>query len=168
VTLRLILTRHAKSDWSTPGAPDHDRPLNKRGHRQAPLIGQWLASRRDIPARILCSDATRTRETLDLILPELGATPEVVLDPALYHAAPEAILAAIRAQSAAMLMLVGHNPGLAEAAQRLCHTLPTHPRFADFPTAATAVFDFTEDDWSQVDWGRATLRDFFTPDDLEE
>lgn len=168
MTLRLILTRHAKSDWSTPGAPDHDRPLNKRGRRQAPLIGAWLASRRDIPARILCSDAARTRETLDLILPARGTAPDVALLPALYHAAPDTILGLIRAELVPTLLVIGHNPGLAEAAQRLCHMPPPHPRFADFPTAATAVFDFTEDAWSQVDWGRATLRDFVTPDDLED
>ncbi len=167
MTLRLILTRHAKSDWSTPGAPDHDRPLNARGRRQAPLIGQWLASRRDLPARILCSDATRTRETLDLILPALGTAPDVAFSPALYHAAPETILAAIRAELVPTVMVIGHNPGLAETAQRLCHTAPTHARFADFPTAATAVIDFTEDAWPQIDWGRGTLRDFITPDDLE-
>jgi phosphohistidine phosphatase len=167
VTLRLILNRHAKSDWSTPGAPDHDRPLNARGRRQAPLVGRWLASRRDLPARILCSDATRTRETLDLILPELGVAPDVSFDAALYHAAPETILAAIRAELVPTVMVIGHNPGLAEAALRLCHTPPAHPRFADFPTAATAVFDFTEDAWPQIDWGRGSLRDFVTPDDLE-
>ena len=167
MTLRLILTRHAKSDWSTPGAPDHDRPLNARGRRQAPLVGRWLASRRDLPARILCSDATRTRETLDLILPELGVAPDVSFDAALYHAAPETILAAIRAELVPTVMVIGHNPGLAEAAVRLCHTPPAHPRFADFPTAATAVFDFTEDAWPQIDWGRGSLRDFVTPDDLE-
>lgn len=167
MTLRLILTRHAKSDWSTPGAPDHDRPLNARGRRQAPLVGRWLASRRDLPARILCSDATRTRETLGLILPELGTAPDVSFDAALYHAAPETILAAIRAELVPTVMVIGHNPGLAEAALRFCHTPPAHPRFADFPTAATAVFDFTEDAWPQIDWGRGSLRDFITPDDLE-
>ncbi len=168
MTLRLILTRHAKSDWSTPGAPDHDRPLNARGRRQAPVVGQWLASRRDTPARILCSDATRTQQTLDLILPTLGGAPDIALLPALYHADPDTILALIRAELVPTLMVIGHNPGLAECAQRLCHTAPAHPRFADFPTAATAVLDFTEDSWSQIDWGRASLRDFVTPDDLED
>lgn len=166
MTLRLILTRHAKSDWSTPGEADHDRPLNARGRRQAPLVGRWLASRRDIPAKILCSDAVRTRETLDLILPELPGGPEIAIDPALYHAGPDTILSAIRTQHVPVLMVVGHNPGLAEAAQRLAHAAPLHPRFTDFPTAATAVFDFTEDSWSEIGWGRGTVRDFVTPDDL--
>jgi phosphohistidine phosphatase len=168
VTLRLILTRHAKSDWSAPEEPDHDRPLNARGRRQAPLVGRWLASRRDLPAKVLCSDAKRTHETLDLILPELPGSPEVAIEPALYHAQPETILSVIRSQHVPVLMVVGHNPGLAETARRFAHAPPHHPRFADFPTAATAVFDFTEDAWSQVGWGRATLRDFVTPDDLAD
>jgi phosphohistidine phosphatase len=166
VTLRLILTRHAKSDWSTPGEADHDRPLNARGRSQAPLVGRWLASRRDIPDRILCSDATRTRETLDLILPQLPGSPETALVPSLYQAPPEVILSAIQVQHVSVLMVIGHNPGLTEAARRLAHTAPLHPRFTDFPTAATAVLDFTEDAWSEIGWGRGTLRDFVTPDDL--
>jgi phosphohistidine phosphatase len=168
VTLRLILVRHAKSDWSTPGAVDHDRPLNARGRRQAPLVGRWLASRRDLPQHVLCSDSTRTRETLALMLPELGTSPEVTFTPALYHAAPEVILDTLRRETAPVVMLVGHNPGIAAAATQLAHTAPVHPRFADYPTAATAVFDFTEETWAQIDWHRGTLRDFITPDDLED
>lgn len=167
MTLRLILTRHAKSDWSTPDQPDHDRPLNARGRRQAPLIGRWLASRGDRPDLVLCSTATRTRETLDLILPMLTSEPEVTFDPALYHAGSAKILSAIHAAQVPVLMIIGHNPGLAEAAQHLAHSPPVHPRFSGFPTAATAVFDFTEDDWSKVGWGRGSLRDFVTPDELE-
>lgn len=168
MTLRLILIRHAKSDWSSPEQPDHDRPLNSRGLSQAPLVGRWLASRRYVPELVLCSTAARTRETLDLILPALPSTPEITFDPALYHATSATILAAIRGSHAPVLMLVGHNPGLAEAAQKLAHSAPLHPRFSDFPTAATAVFDFTEDDWSKIGWGRGTLRDFVTPNDLAQ
>jgi phosphohistidine phosphatase len=45
VTLTLILTRHAKSDWGSPALPDYDRPLNDRGRRSAPVLGRWLAEK---------------------------------------------------------------------------------------------------------------------------
>ena len=60
---RLILTRHAKSDWDDPMLDDHDRPLNKRGQRSAAELGEWLHSRGYEPDEVLCSTALRTRET---------------------------------------------------------------------------------------------------------
>ena len=65
MTLRLVLIRHAKSSWDDFSIEDHDRQLNERGRRSAPAIGQWIADRGDIPTEVLCSDAKRTRETLD-------------------------------------------------------------------------------------------------------
>lgn len=167
MSLRLILIRHAKSDWSTPGAADHDRPLNARGRRQAPLIGKWLASRHDLPGVVLCSDAVRTAETLNLILPELPQRPNVVLVPQLYHAQPETMLALLRQQTEAVVMMIGHNPGITEFGNRLAHAQPQHPRFADFPTGATAVIDWGLDGWADVTEGSGALRDFVVPDDLE-
>ena len=69
---RLILVRHAKSDWSL-GMADHDRPLNVRGRASAAAIGRWLREKNLRPDQVLCSTATRTRETLDLL--DLDAPP---------------------------------------------------------------------------------------------
>ena len=168
MTLRLILIRHAKSDWSTPGMPDHDRPLNARGRMQAPLIGKWLASRHDLPGQVLCSDETRTVETLTLILAELPEAPAVTITPALYHAPALMMLDALKGQTAPVVMLVGHNPGIAELAGSLVHTPSLHARFSDYPTGATTVIDWGLTSWAEVEIGSGAVRDFIVPDDLTD
>lgn len=164
--LRLILTRHAKSDWSKPGQDDFDRPLNPRGRRDAPRVGEWLASRGYRPDHVLCSAAIRTRETTDLLLSTLGAQPEIRYRAGLYHADADTMLTELRAGGGTTLLMVGHNPGIAEFARLLVHDRPPHPRFADYPTAATAVIDFALPGWGEVGPGLGALRDFVTPDDL--
>lgn len=136
--MKIILLRHAKSDWSTPGQPDHDRPLNARGRAAAARMGDWLRSRGHVPDLVLCSDAARTRETLKgLGLPETRTEHRADL----YQADAEAILAAVAAADATCVLVVGHNPGLAEAARRACATPPAHPDFARYPTGACTVID---------------------------
>ena len=65
MTRTLILMRHAKSDWGHAGLADHDRPLNARGTRDAPRMGAWLRGKGHLPDEVLCSTATRTRQTLE-------------------------------------------------------------------------------------------------------
>ena len=72
MSLRLILTRHAKSSWDSPVAGDHARPLNERGRKSAKAIGQWLSGKGYEPVLVLSSDAERTRETWALMAPALG------------------------------------------------------------------------------------------------
>lgn len=167
MTLRLILTRHAKSDWSEPGQDDFDRGLNHRGRRDAPRIGRWLASRHYIPDQVLCSAAIRTRETMDLALAALGAEPDIRYRAILYHADPETMLGELRQARGQTVLMIGHNPGIAAFAGALVHDRPQHVRFDDYPTAATAVIDFALPGWAEVGPGLGAIRDFVTPDDLE-
>ena len=88
MTLRLVLIRHAKSSWDDFSIEDHDRQLNERGRRSAPAIGQWIADRGDIPTEVLCSDAKRTRETLDLLMEQWPTTPAVRYEHALSTSRP--------------------------------------------------------------------------------
>src|SRR4029079_744372 len=83
-TGRLILLRHAKSDW--PDVPDRDRPLAKRGRRDAPKIGRWLREHGYLPDTVICSDARRTRQTWDRVARELGGSPSVTFEPRAYAA----------------------------------------------------------------------------------
>ena len=83
----LILLRHAKSSWGQAELADHDRPLNGRGRRQAPLVGAWLAAEDCEPDLVLCSSARRARETLEGLLGASGWQPPVVFEEGLYHAA---------------------------------------------------------------------------------
>jgi phosphohistidine phosphatase len=134
--MRLILLRHAKSDWADAAVRDHDRPLNARGRRAAPLIGRWLAAHGHLPARVLCSTARRTRETLDLLA--LPATP-TEFRPDLYLAAPRHIASLARGEGP--LLVVGHNPGIALAAADLACEPPAHPDFERYPTGACTVLE---------------------------
>jgi len=82
--IRLLLLRHAKSDWSDAGLDDRDRPLSKRGRESAPVIAGYMRERELAPDLVLSSPATRTRQTLSLVLDKLGRSPEIVFDEALY------------------------------------------------------------------------------------
>ena len=168
----LLLLRHAKSSWGEPGLDDHDRPLNKRGARDAPRVGTYLAEHDLRPDLILCSDAARTRATLALLLSALGGTtPKVVFEPRLYLAEPAAILEVLARVDPAVgcCLVVGHNPGTHALAlalvadgdgDSLCELA------MKFPTAALAVIESDAPDWKSLQPGGARLRAFITPREL--
>lgn len=166
MTLRLILTRHAKSAWDTPGQNDHDRPLNARGQQAAPLIGDWLANRGYVPGEVLCSSAARTQETWAHISGSFPKAIPLQIKPALYLADSTQILQVLQSGTAPTLMLLGHNNGIADFARALLHTPPSHPRFADYPTGATLVADFDAPDWAKVGFGNGRAVDFTIPREL--
>lgn len=163
---RLILTRHTKSNWDDPAMPDHDRPLNDRGKAAAADLGQWLATRGYVPDEVLCSDALRTRKTFSGIAPALPATPVLELKPALYHAGPDVMLAVLRHGVGETVMMIGHNPGIADFAARIVAQGPMSPEFARYPTGATLVCDFAVDSWADVNWHMGSLLDFIVPREI--
>lgn len=163
---RLILTRHAKSSWDDPLTPDHDRPLNERGKAAAADLGQWLASRGYVPDEVLCSDALRTRKTFSGIAPALPGTPVLELKPALYHAGPDVMMAVLHHAVGQTVMMIGHNPGIAEFAHRLVAHTPPNPEFTRYPTGATLVVDFMVDSWSEVTFGQGITADFVVPREI--
>lgn len=163
---RLILTRHAKSSWDDPLTPDHDRPLNERGKAAAADLGIWLASRGYVPGEVLCSDALRTRKTWSGIAPALPGTPILNLKPALYHAGPDVMLAVLRHATADCVMMIGHNPGIADFAARLVARAPISPEFPRYPTGATMVADFMIDSWADAGFGMAAAVDFIVPSEI--
>ncbi len=167
MNLRLILTRHAKSDWDNPLNTDHQRPLNKRGQRAAPLIGRWLAEKGHIPQEALVSDATRTRETWALLGAELPETPPVHFEPALYHASPDVMLKVLRTAQAQCVIMIGHNPGIAAFADMLVRAHPNHSAFGRYPTCATLVAEFEETSWRDLRTGTGRAIDFIVPRELE-
>ena len=151
--------RHAKSDWSANG-DDHDRPLNERGMKSAPAMGQWLHDMGWLPGEILCSTATRTRQTLDLLnVPDASTR----FERALYLAEAEDMIGAIQTAEADTVLVLGHNHGIAECAHRLVANWPEHPRFMDYPTCATSVIHFDVEDWSLVTEGVGVCDAFSIP-----
>jgi phosphohistidine phosphatase len=163
---RLILTRHAKSSWDDPLMADHDRPLNDRGKAAAADLGQWLATRGYVPDEVLCSDALRTRKTWSGLAPALPGTPILELKPALYHAGPDVMLAVLRHARGDTVMMIGHNPGIAEFAARIVAQSPMTPEFARYPTGATLVVDFAVASWADVGWGTGSTLDFIVPREI--
>ncbi|MBP1806792.1 SixA phosphatase family protein [Rubellimicrobium aerolatum] len=166
MTLTLLLIRHAKSDQGDPALPDHERPLNKRGRRDAPRMGRWIADRGLMPAEVLCSDAARTRETLDLMLPHWSEPPRVRHLTELYHAAPDAMLRALAGTGADRVALVGHNPGIGGLADYLAREVPPHHRWVDFPTTAVAALTFDLDRWADLGEASGTVLAFAIPADV--
>lgn len=162
MTRHLILMRHAKSDWGSAGQRDHDRPLNARGRTSAKALGRWLKARGTIPDEILCSSAQRTQETCALL--DL-ATPPTLLR-TLYLAEAHEMLAALRTATGSTVLMLGHNPGIAELAEDIVSDPPEHDRFADYPTGATLLAGFDIDDWGDLRPGTGQVEDFVIPREL--
>ena len=166
--LRLMLLRHAKSDWSSPGMPDTERPLSRRGEAAARLMGGYMARHALIPGRVLCSPAQRTRDTWAHVSSEWPDQVDAIFDEHLYTATPPAILSIIRAQDDAVraLLVIGHNPGLQETAELLIASgdVELRERLREkFPTTALAVIDFPADKWSRIHDRSGRLERYVTP-----
>ena len=172
-TRQLILLRHAKSDW--PDVPDRERPLAKRGRRDAPRIGRWLHEHSYQPDVVVVSAARRTRQTWDLVAPELGGSPAVRFEPRAYAASALTLLYLAqelpsRYQTA---LFIAHNPGLSDLASSLAAPPGTGRATTDngprpqisLPTAAVAVLEFSGD-WPSLTPGQARLIDHIIPADL--
>ena len=166
MTLRLILVRHAKSDWDDPALPDHARPLNDRGRRSARAIGGWLADRGFLPDEVLCSDAVRTRETWERLSGRLTGPPSCRYLPSLYHASPDAMLSVLHRATGQTVMLIGHNPGIGGLGGWLLRQTPDHPDFGRYPTCATLIADFDVDAWQEIAPGQARPVAFVVPRDI--
>ena len=167
MTLRLILTRHAKSSWNHPGLGDHERPLNERGRESASAVGRWLKDKGYVPDLVLSSDSTRTRETWARIEAALDSGAAVEWLGALYHAGAQSMLDVLQgAGNAGCVMMLGHNPGIGGFAEIIVQHAPDHIRFFDYPTAATTVMEFDAADWRDVDWGMGEVKDFVIPREL--
>jgi phosphohistidine phosphatase len=168
----LLLLRHAKSSWDDPELDDHERPLNKRGTRDASHMGELIGERGLAPDAVLCSDAVRTRATLTLVLAAAGARPaRIQIQPRLYLAEPPAIIELVRALPAECqrCLVVGHNPGIHALALGLTGSGERKALAAlaiKFPTGGLAVIDLDVEGWGDVRPGAGALRLFTSPKDL--
>ncbi|MEB3061188.1 SixA phosphatase family protein [[Mycobacterium] zoologicum] len=160
----LILLRHAKSDYPG-GVADHDRPLAPRGIREAGLAGDWL--RANLPGidAVLCSTATRTRETLDRTAID---APVRYVD-RLYDSTPGTVIDEINsvADDVAALLVIGHEPTMSHLALGLAGVRGTDPRTeaqvaTKFPTSGIAVLR-VEGAWRDLELGGAALVGFHVP-----
>ena len=170
--LRLWLLRHAKSAWDDPALDDFARPLSPRGRKACRRIARHMAERGIRPGLVLCSPATRTRQTWERLEKRIEPETRVRFEPSLYLADPAALLALVRAVPNACreVLLIGHNPGLEELAQRLAGTAAGDSLSrlsAKYPTGALAEITFPIRTWAQLTPGSGFLASFVTPVQLE-
>ena len=142
---RLIVMRHAKSSWSDASLDDHERPLNKRGRRDAPRIAQELYDREWIPDRIRVSTSKRTMETLEL-METISRNSTIDVEPGLYHSNISTLLQAVEeVEEGKTTMILSHNPGC----EILVYQLSNH--LEAMPTAAAALFEKQQEGWILID-----------------
>lgn len=190
----LLLLRHAKSSWEatdSSGAPlaDHDRPLNKRGHRTAPRMGALMRQQGWLPDLVIGSTAQRVKQTLDHLLPAAGYLGEVLLTPRIYLSGPEAYISVIRRigsqllvsrldessgdeaeptstkirlHEAQTLLVSGHNPDLEDLISE-CSGAQER-----MPTAALAVLNCPVESWGDFDGVGCELVQVYRPRELDE
>lgn len=140
---RLIVMRHAKSSWQEPGQADHDRPLNLRGQRDAPLVAQRIVELGWSPRLVLSSNARRTRETYALMEPAFSETTPVEFLSELYLAGLNEVRHALAAAPYGNqpVLVLGHNPGWEEMVQWCTDDS------IDLPTGCAVLMESESDGW---------------------
>jgi len=112
----LLLLRHAKSSWKQPDMNDHDRPLNKRGKKEAPNVGKYLKANDLVPDLILSSTARRAHDTAQAVAEESGFEGHIDLYQDLYLSDTACYLDILQSlpNTASRVLVVGHNPEMDE------------------------------------------------------
>lgn len=142
----LFIMRHAKSSWDHPSLADFDRPLNDRGLRTAPFMGELMANRNIRPDLIISSPAKRATQTAMLIKESAGINSPLNYDERIYEASPlnlRTVLSEI-SDNIASALLVGHNPGMEGIIRYLTGEIQP------MPTAALASITLNVDRWAMI------------------
>lgn len=156
---KLYLIRHAKSSWKDESLSDFERPLNKRGKLNAPLMGSVLKKKKVHPDIILSSKALRAKTTAKIIAKELKCTHEIEFRDEIYEANTYSLYRLLTkvSDNNNLVFLIGHNPSLNDLAKR----------FVDFeeniPTCGIVEIEFTCQYWNEIDASNAKLISFDYP-----
>ena len=158
---QLLILRHAKSAWDTDAPTDFERPLAKRGKKDAPRVGRWLRQQGLIPDYVVASPAERAKQTTNKVCRELGVKKnQVKWEPRIYEGDTQDLLKVLAdcPQKAKTVMLVGHNPGLEFLVEYLCKEkdLPEPADGKLLPTAAVAHLRMPTN-WKQLETAVAGL-----------
>lgn len=142
---RLHIVRHAKSDWNHEGLSDHDRPLNERGLRDAPLAANRFYFKHGTPGLWLCSSAQRAQSTANLFK-ELHEGVEIITQKEIYHASLNTLMGILNGIENAPqeVVIFGHNPGLSQLATYLS------VERIEMPTCCVVSLDLFVDEWSHL------------------
>ena len=161
----LTLLRHAKSDWGDPTLADFDRPLNDRGRRDAPIMGEFFAETAPPIDLIVSSPARRARQTCDLFGQASGYQKRIQWEETIYLASSQQLLSVVQAlpDSADHVLMVGHNPGFEDLPSELIGADGPGVYSLRMPTAAIAHLVLAVDVWSEAQTGCAQLQWLVTP-----
>ena len=157
----LLVLRHAKSSWNDSSLDDRERPLNARGRGDAPRVGDLLRGKGLTPDLIITSDAVRAHTTAQAVSEAAGVAADILVDPRLYLAGPQDIIAVLQSvadDNVRIVLLVGHNPGLEELVAQLTGVAE------DLPTAALVKLTVPIETWAELSISTgATLVDIWRP-----
>jgi phosphohistidine phosphatase len=155
----LYVLRHAKSSWDNPNIADFDRPLNERGLKTAPFVGEIMLKNNFQPEFLISSPAIRARETADLVKISAHLKTSVSFDERIYEASPQTLLHIVSElnDSVNSAMIIGHNPGLEALIKALTG------EFQAMPTAGLAVIDLDTENWSSINSESGKLRTVIRP-----
>ena len=161
----LILVRHAKSSWKDSDIDDHERPLNKRGKKDAPRMGRLIREENLLPDLIVSSSAKRCRKTAEQVIQHSGYRGETRFTGELYEATPSDLRAFLGRLPGGVsrVLLIGHNPGLEEFLESLVGV------YTPLTTAALAQLELPIDDWKELAAEtRGELKQTWQPRELED
>jgi phosphohistidine phosphatase len=164
----VLLLRHAKSDWGDADLADFDRPLAKRGLRDAPRMGEVLAAFDIIPNQIIASPAERARQTATLVAESSLYSGNIEWDASFYGGGSEDMFSALQRlpQSVNVVLLVGHNPTMEETAADLLMPADISWDYGPairVPTAGLLCFEVHITDWRVLRPGDGMLQWFLVP-----
>jgi phosphohistidine phosphatase len=161
---KLFIVRHAKSSWDFPELDDYERPLNKRGKRDAPEMGRRLLQRQIRPDGMIASPAKRAADTSKLIANEISfSIAEIKKEPMFYHASNISMISVLRSigKDIDTLMIFGHNPGLTDLVNFLSGT-----NIFNIPTCGIAEIEFDVSSWAEIEKDAGELKSFDYPKKL--
>jgi phosphohistidine phosphatase len=156
----LLILRHAKSAWDTDAATDFERPLAKRGRKASPRVGRFLSKQGLVPDFVVASPAMRARQTVIAVCGQMDISPDQISwDDRIYGGWTASLVSVLTdcPNDAKRVLIAGHNPGLENLLQALCHhRVPIPPDGKLLPTAAVAHLQI-DSKWSNLDSGVARL-----------
>ena len=158
---KLYIIRHAKSSWKDPGLSDIDRPLNKRGRRDAPIMAKKLKENGEHISKIILSPSARTKETARHFIKEFSINENnIILEPSLYHGYPddfEEIICSLD-QEDNNIAFFGHNPGITYLANDCIGSF-----IDNVPTCGIIVLSTDIDQWSDFQFGTSAIINYLYP-----
>lgn len=163
---KLLLVRHGKSEWGNAHLADFDRPLNPRGHRNAPEMAARLLQKNLVPQMIVSSPALRAITTARHFSQAWKKSPEQIMEDAhIYEANIKSLLTLINNFSNKFdyIAVFGHNPGFTELANYL-----SDANIQNIPTCGTVLLEFPIDDWALVSQHTGKLLEFDYPKNLSD